>query len=170
MNISQGFAPVARADARILILGSMPGVASLEATQYYAFPRNAFWKIMGDLFGAYPQFEYQMRLQKLQENYIALWDVIEACHRPGSLDSAISPDGLATNNFTGFFEKHPNISHVYFNGQKAASLFKNKVQAELDTQPRYRTLPSTSPANAAMNYAAKLESWSVLRQDLCHLR
>ena len=125
---------------------------------------------MGDLFGAGPQLEYQKRLQTLRENHIALWDVIEACYRPGSLDSNISPDGLATNNFIGFFEKHPNISHVYFNGQKAASLFRNKVQAELDAQPGYTTLPSTSPANAAMNYAAKLEAWSVLKQDLCHLR
>ena len=170
MKISQGFAPVARTDARVLILGSMPGVASLDATEYYAFPRNAFWKIMGDLFGAGPQLEYQTRLQTLLENHIALWDVIEACHRPGSLDSAISADGLSTNNFIGFFKKHPHISHVYFNGQKAASLFKKKVQPGLDNPLRYKALPSTSPANAAMNYAAKLETWSVLKQDLCHLR
>ena len=63
---------------------------------------------MGDLFGAGPQLEYQTRLQTLQENHIALWDVIEACYRPGSLDSAISPDGLATNNFIGFFYRVPN--------------------------------------------------------------
>ena len=148
----------------------MPGVASLEATRYYAFPRNAFWQIMGDLFGADPQVEYQTRLQILQENYIALWDVIEACHRPGSLDSAISQDGLATNNFITFFKKHPHIGHVYFNGQKAASLFKKKVLPELDTQYEYNALPSTSPANAAMSYAAKLESWSVLKKTVCHLR
>jgi hypoxanthine-DNA glycosylase len=170
MDISQGFAPVARPDAKILVLGSMPGVASLAATRYYAFPRNAFWKIMGDLFGANPQLEYQTRLQILQDNYIALWDVIEACHRPGSLDTAISQDGLATNDFVAFFDKHPDISHVYFNGQKAASLFKKQVLPGLDTQHQYKVLPSTSPANAAMNYAAKLESWSVLKKDLYHLR
>ena len=162
-NLSQGFAPVARADARLLILGSMPGVASLEATQYYAFPRNVFWKIMGDLYGAGPDLDYLPRLQKLIENHIALWDVIKACHRPGSLDSAIEESSLATNDFSGFFKKHPHITHVYFNGQKAAGLFKKKVMPSLGGQYRYFTLPSTSPAHAASSYAAKLESWSVLK-------
>lgn len=125
---------------------------------------------MGDLFGAEPQLDYQARLQLLRENHIALWDVIEACHRPGSLDSAISQKGLATNDFVSFFKKHPRISHIYFNGQKAASLFKKHVQPELDAQYEYIVLPSTSPANAALNYAAKLELWSVLKQDILHLR
>ncbi|MGB5486973.1 MAG: DNA-deoxyinosine glycosylase [Lysobacterales bacterium] len=163
MKLSQGFEPVARGDARILILGSMPGVASLEATEYYAFSRNVFWKIMGDLFGAGPQLDYLQRLQKLNENHIALWDVIAACHRPGSLDSAISNDGLATNDFDGFFKKHPHISHVYFNGQTAAKLFKKKVAPDLTGQYKYAVLPSTSPANAAISYDAKLEAWSVLK-------
>ena len=76
MELSQGFAPIARPDARLLILGSMPGVASLEATQYYAFPRNVFWKVMGDLFAAGPELDYRSRLQKLMTHHIALWDVI----------------------------------------------------------------------------------------------
>ena len=163
MKLSQGFAPAARPDARLLILGSMPGVASLEATQYYAFGRNAFWKIMGDLFTAGPELDYQSRLQKLNENYIALWDVIEACHRPGSLDSAISEDGMATNDFNSFFEQHPQITRVYFNGQKAAGLFRKKVAPGLKGNYEYLTLPSTSPAYAAKNYAAKLEAWSVIK-------
>ncbi|MGB7452650.1 MAG: DNA-deoxyinosine glycosylase [Lysobacterales bacterium] len=163
MKLSQGFEPVARGDARILILGSMPGVASLEATEYYAFSRNVFWKIMGDLFGAGPQLDYLQRLQKLNENHIALWDVIAACHRPGSLDSAISNDGLATNDFDGFFKKHPHISHVFFNGQTAAKLFKKMVAPDLTGQYKYAVLPSTSPANAAISYDAKLEAWSVLK-------
>jgi len=163
MKLSQGFAPAARGDARLLILGSMPGVASLAAAQYYAFPRNAFWKIMGDLFAAGPELDYQSRLQKLNENHIALWDVIEACHRPGSLDSAISEDGLATNDFNSFFVQHPQITRVYFNGQKAAGLFKKKVAPGLKGHYEYLTLPSTSPAYAAKNYKAKLEAWSVLK-------
>ncbi|MDH4020540.1 MAG: DNA-deoxyinosine glycosylase, partial [Xanthomonadales bacterium] len=137
MEHSQGFPPVAQPDARLLILGSMPGVASLDAVQYYAFPRNAFWKIMGDLFGAGPQLDYASRLQKLNDNHIALWDVIQTCVRPGSLDSAISETGLATNDFDGFFKQHPLISHVYFNGQKAASLFKKKVAPSLTKRYEY---------------------------------
>jgi TDG/mug DNA glycosylase family protein len=163
MKLSQGFAPVATPDARALILGSMPGVASLEATQYYAFERNVFWKIMGELFGADPQLDYPLRLQKLKGNRIALWDVIQNCHRPGSLDSAISEDGLQTNDFNGFFNEHPHISHVFFNGQKAAGLFKKKVLPGLAGQHEYCVMPSTSPANAATSYAVKLEKWSVLK-------
>lgn len=163
MKISQGFAPVALADARILILGSMPGVASLEAVEYYAFPRNAFWRLMGDLFAAGPELDYQSRLAKLTANHIALWDVIGACHRPGSLDSAISEAGMATNDFNGFLAQHPHISHICFNGQKAAELFRKKVVPGLTGAYEYHTLPSTSPAHAAKNYAAKLEAWSVLK-------
>jgi len=170
MKLSQGFAPVARPDAQILILGSMPGIASLEASQYYGFPRNVFWKIMGELFGADPQLDYPSRLQVLQENRIALWDVIETCHRPGSLDSAISPDGLVTNDFLTFFNGHSRIRNVYFNGQKAASLFRKKVLPQLDDQYQFVVLPSTSPANAALNYTAKLDRWSVLKEDINHLR
>ena len=118
---------------------------------------------MGDLFGAGPQLDYAARLQKLNENHIALWDVIQACVRPGSLDSAISETGLATNDFDDFFKQHPAISHVYFNGQKAAGLFKKKVSPGLISQHEYGVLPSTSPANAATSYTVKLEKWSVLK-------
>ena len=141
----------------------MPGVASLEAVEYYAFERNAFWKIMGDLFAAGPELDYHARLQKLGSHHIALWDVIGTCHRPGSLDSAISEDGMTTNDFVGFFKQHPQITHIYFNGQKAAGLFKKKVTPDLKTHYKYHTLPSTSPAPAAKNYAAKLKAWSVIR-------
>ena len=163
MELSQGFAPVARPDARILILGSMPGVASLEAAQYYAFPRNVFWKIMGDLFGAGPQLDYPSRLQLLNENQIALWDVIQTCVRPGSLDSAIRDEGMETNDFKGFFKSHPLISQVYFNGQKASGLFKKRVVPGLASRFEYHVLPSTSPANAGKSYAEKLKAWSVLK-------
>jgi len=164
MNRSQGFAPVARADARILILGSMPGVASLVAAQYYAFPRNAFWRIMGDLFGAGPQLDYPARLHLLNDNRIALWDVIQACVRPGSLDSSILDEGMETNDFSGFFERHPHIGHVCFNGRKAADLFERRVKPGLALHCEYHVLPSTSPANAGKDYAAKLNAWSLLKE------
>ena len=165
-KLSQGFAPVARGDARILILGSMPGVASLEATEYYAFPRNIFWKIMGDLFAAGPELDYPSRLERLTENHIALWDVVEVCHRPGSLDSAISEDGLAINDFKTFFARHPQISSVFFNGKKAAGLFNKRVLPGLSGDYNYGTLPSTSPAHAARSYAAKLEAWTAIKANL----
>lgn len=163
MEVSRSFTPVANKDARILILGSMPGVASLEATQYYAFPRNAFWKIMGELFNAGPDLEYEKRLGRLTCHHVALWDVIASCQRPGSLDSAISKEGLATNDFYGFLNQHSNISHIYFNGQKAANLFKKLVKPGLRKQFEYQTLPSTSPAYAAKSYAEKLQAWSVIK-------
>ena len=163
MKLSQGFAPISRPDARILILGSIPGVASLDAAQYYAFPRNAFWKIMAELFNAGTDLSYPSRLQMLGSNQIALWDVIQSCHRPGSLDSNIVADGMTTNNFKEFFVRHPQIQRVFFNGQTAASLFKKMVSPGLEGNFEYTTLPSTSPANAASSYAKKLEAWSVIK-------
>jgi hypoxanthine-DNA glycosylase len=141
----------------------MPGVVSLESSQYYAFTRNVFWKIMGELFGAGPQLDYPSRLQKLTVNRIALWDVIDTCHRPGSLDSAIEEVGLLTNDFPGFLSKHSQISHIYFNGQKAANLFRKREMHKLPAHLEYLTLPSTSPAYAAKSYAAKLHDWSVIK-------
>lgn len=166
MKLSQGFAPVSRQDAHLLILGSMPGQASLVADEYYAFTRNAFWKIMGELFGAHQELDYTTRLQKLVDFQIALWDVIGRCHRPGSLDSSISADGMITNDFDGFFSRHPRITHVCFNGQTAARLFRQKVQPQLQREFVYHTLPSTSPAHAARSYEAKLEAWSVIKSWL----
>jgi len=163
MKLSQGFTPIARPDARTLILGSMPGVASLDADQYYAFPRNVFWKIMAELFNAGTDLSYSSRLQILGSNHIALWDVIRSCHRPGSLDSNIAKDGMKTNNFNDFFVQHPQIQRVFFNGQKAASLFEKMVLPGLEGDYEYITLPSTSPANAASSYAKKLEAWSVIK-------
>lgn len=118
---------------------------------------------MGELFGAAPQLDYPVRLQKLKENRIALWDVVHSCHRPGSLDSAISEAGMETNDFIGFFDTHPHVSHVVFNGQKAASLFRKKVAPALTVDYRCLVMPSTSPANAASSYEVKLEKWSVLK-------
>jgi len=157
---------VARPDARTLILGSMPGVASLDANQYYAFARNAFWRIMGELFNAGPELNYHARLQILTSNHIALWDVIRACRRSGSLDSAIADDGMISNDFNGFFEQYPLVRQVYFNGQKAANLFKKRVLPSLEGGFECVTLPSTSPAHAAINYADKLAAWSMIKSDL----
>lgn len=166
VEFSRGFPPIAATNARALILGSMPGSASLRACQYYAFPRNVFWDIMGELFGAGRQLDYASRLRRLTGQRIALWDVVGSCRRKGSLDSAISEDGLVTNDFAAFFENHAHITHLYFNGTRAASLFRKRVAPGLCGCYRCLTLPSTSPAHAAMPYAAKLEAWSVIRSDV----
>ncbi len=156
---------MAQADARLLILGSMPGIASLEAGQYYAFPRNVFWKIMGELFAFDPTLDYAMRCHRLTTNKIALWDVLKSCHRPGSLDAAISDTGLKINDFGRFFQHHPHIRHIYFNGKKAASLFSKMVVPHLSHQTSFCTLPSTSPAHAAQSYGAKLNAWSIVKSQ-----
>lgn len=153
------FAPVSNADARILILGSMPGKKSLEQNQYYAHPSNVFWKLMGELINAHPHLPYEQRLEILKSSGIALWDVLAACERgESSLDSNIKEE--AANDFAEFFSKHPHIAQVFFNGSKAEQCFKKFVLDNQTLPPLalYR-LPSTSPAHAGMRYTDKLKAW-----------
>jgi hypoxanthine-DNA glycosylase len=154
----RGFPPVARDDARILVLGSLPGRRSLAAAEYYAHPRNAFWPIMAELAGVVGN--YDERCEKLVSWRVALWDVLAEAPRPGSLDAAIRTAAAAPNDFCAFFRKHRRIVRVGFNGQTAARLFERLLPAECRALvPDYRILPSTSPAYAAMPYAAKLGAW-----------
>jgi hypoxanthine-DNA glycosylase len=157
------FPPVAAPDARILILGSMPGQASLNAGRYYAHPRNAFWPIIGELLDFSPDLPYPQRLQVLQAAGIALWDVIAACERSGSLDAAIVPDSIRANDFAAFFAVHREIRDVFFNGAAAEQVFRRHVAPRLSLAGlRFRRLPSTSPAHAAQGFAQKLAAWSVI--------
>ena len=162
MPVDTGFPYVARADARILILGSMPSTASLAAVQYYAHPRNAFWPIMGELLGFDAAGPYAERLRHLQDHGVALWDVVHRCHRPGSLDASIRPDSVEANAFAVFFQAHAHIRAIYFNGATAASLYRRHVLLHLadpwHALPRH-ILPSTSPAHAARSFAEKLAAW-----------
>ena len=157
-----GFPYVARPDAHILILGSMPGVASLAAGRYYAHPRNTFWPLMGALLGFDATIPYKERLRALQTAGIALWDVVHRCHRPGSLDADIRAGTVEANDFPAFFRQHAHIAAVFFNGQTSATLYRRHVLPRLDTPwrdlPRH-TLPSTSPAHAARSRAEKLAAW-----------
>jgi TDG/mug DNA glycosylase family protein len=153
---SSCFAPVARGDARILILGSLPGQRSLQAVQYYAHPQNAFWRIMRDLVGA--DGTYEQRCATLVENGIALWDVLAESTRPGSMDADIEMDTAKANDFSAFFLRHPDIERLCFNGQKAAQMYSRFVD-DAGRRLQQDTLPSTSPAYAAMAYPQKLARW-----------
>ncbi|UIP19095.1 DNA-deoxyinosine glycosylase [Achromobacter deleyi] len=155
-----GFAPVAAPGARVLVLGSMPGVASLRQARYYAHPRNAFWPLAGRIFGFDPGLDYPGRLQALQACGVALWDVLQACERPGSLDADIRGDTLVPNDFRAFLSVHPGIARVCFNGAKAAALYRRHVLPGLDgISLQYFELPSTSPAHAAASFDQKLAAW-----------
>lgn len=154
------FPPISHPDATILILGTMPSVQSLAASQYYGNPRNAFWKIIFTLFNRPFSTDYEQRKNVLLENRIALWDVLETCVRPGSLDSAIEQE--VPNDFNSFLKTHPNITDIYFNGRKAAAYFKQYIK--LENECHLVTLPSTSPANAGKSFEVKLREWSVIKQ------
>lgn len=155
---SAGFPSIARSDARILILGSLPGQRSLQAAQYYAHPQNAFWRIMRDLTGA--DGSYELRCARLAEYGIALWDVLAESVRPGSMDADIQLETTETNDFPRFFLEHREIERVCFNGQKAAQMFRHLVVLDVADDPKqFVTLPSTSPAHASMTYEDKLVKW-----------
>ena len=162
-GLLQGLPPVAAPDAERLVLGSMPGTESLRLRQYYAHPRNHFWPIAGELFGASPALPYDERLDALRGAKVAVWDVLGACRRPGSLDSAIDPDSVRVNDFAGFFAAHPHVRLVAFNGAYAEAMFRTRVQLGPTPPPAHVDLvrlPSTSPANASVPYVEKLARWA----------
>jgi len=162
VNVVRSFAPIARADARVLILGSMPGQASLDAQQYYAYPHNAFWPIMSSLLGFDPQLTYAQRVAALIERSVAVWDVLQSCERPGSLDASIVEATIVANDFAAFFDDHPAVGHIFFNGAKAETAYRRHVLPNLEPQCRglaMQRLPSTSPAHAALRLAQKLDQW-----------
>jgi len=156
-----GFPPLARPKASILILGSMPSRESLARGQYYAHPRNAFWPIISDLLGIEAP-DYYHRADAVTHHGIAIWDVLRDCVRPGSLDSAIEERTAATNDFRSFFREQQAIRHVFFNGAKAESLYLRRVLPGLDPKAAdisCTRLPSTSPANAGMDFHTKKKAW-----------
>lgn len=165
MNVAHiySFAPIADRNAEILILGSMPGRASLAAGQYYAHAQNAFWRIISELLQFDPASPYEVRVQALKSARIALWDVLQSCRREGSLDSMIEADTQTANDFRTFFRTHPQITHVFFNGAKAEACFRQQVLRKIDSRALlYTRLPSTSPAHASLSYARKLEAWRTI--------
>jgi double-stranded uracil-DNA glycosylase len=159
------FPPIADTAARVLVLGTLPGRKSLEMGEYYAQKYNSFWRIMGELFGAHPDLPYAERLARLRTRGVAVWDVLAAGEREGSLDSAIVAASIVVNDFNGFFARHPRIGLICFNGNTAASLFRRKVMPSLEPQwaaIEQQSLPSTSPAYAGMRFEQKLARWAAV--------
>ncbi len=169
MAHSSGFPPIVGDSAGVLVLGSLPSQKSIEASEYYAHPQNAFWRIMGELFGAGLDVSYARRTDSLKSNKIAVWDVLASSVRPGSMDSDIDVTTAKPNDFPAFLETNAGIRLVCFNGQKAARMFEDLVLSphpELRPGRQYETLPSTSPAFASMPFEEKLAKWSiVLRRE-----
>ena len=165
MNPVCSFPPCAGGDALVLILGSMPGKASLEADEYYAHPRNAFWPVMEALFGIGRHLTYRERLAALVRSRVALWDVLASCVRPGSLDSDIVKDTVVPNDLPGFLRSHPMIAAVFFNGSKAEQAWRRHIAPALPQAGlRLVRLPSTSPANARLNLEEKIEAWRTVSE------
>lgn len=161
------FAPIARSDAERLILGTMPGRRSLADREYYAHPQNAFWRVVKTLFGIESATPYAECCTALIKHRIAVWDVLHACVRVGSLDSEIVESSVVPNDFARFFETHTRIRAVYFNGAKAHVTYQRHVVPKLPPEhaeiPQHR-LPSTSPANASIPFGVKLEAWRAVTQ------
>lgn len=158
MTPSTGFPPIARADARILILGSLPGERSIREQQYYAHPQNAFWRIMAELYGV--SGDYADRAAQLRQSGIALWDVLCSSVRPGSMDADIRLESATVNDFSDFFTAHKGIALIAFNGRKAEQLFTRFVDPLVVVPDVDRAgLPSTSPAYASMSFSGKLAAW-----------
>jgi hypoxanthine-DNA glycosylase len=151
----RGFPPVVAADTHTLILGSFPGEASLAATQYYAHPRNQFWRLLGTVLGE-PQIvelAYEERLRRVLAHGIGVWDVLAACEREGSLDAAIR--NASPNDFASLRAHAPKLAKVCFNGKTAGRFAPVIGAAGYDTL----VLPSSSPANAMLSFEQKLVLW-----------
>jgi hypoxanthine-DNA glycosylase len=162
MNEVESFPPCIDTNSRVLILGSMPGVQSIEAQQYYANPRNQFWLIVYSIFSMPLDQDYNERISFIRKKGIALWDVIRTCYRVGSLDSNIENEKV--NDFKWLYMNYPNLKLVAFNGTKAFAVYKKRVGFDLN-RVVYKLLPSTSPANT-MKFEEKLKEWEAIVEYL----
>lgn len=159
---ARAFAPILGPAPRLLILGTLPGRASLAAGEYYAHPRNLFWDLMGEILGAGRDLSYAQRTSALRARGIALWDVIQEARRPGSLDAAIDTATARHNDIATLIAESGALRAVAFNGAMARQLFRRRIEPGLG--PRLASLallelPSTSPANAGVTVAAKRDAW-----------
>ena len=165
MRNCKSFKPSVDYNSKVLILGSMPGVKSLEEQQYYAHPQNRFWKVMNILCNEpkLHEFAYDLKLKTLLKNNIALWDTIKSCKREGSLDSEIQNE--VPNDIRKLLKKYPNIKIICLNGNKSFSAFKQYFPDLLEKYFCYR-MPSTNPANARFNLEELIKEWEIIKQDI----
>ncbi|MFV1922944.1 MAG: DNA-deoxyinosine glycosylase [Methylotenera sp.] len=163
MKPISSFAPIADSSATILILGSIPSIASLEANQYYAHPRNAFWPIMGAIYAFDATLSYELRQKALRSAGVAVWDVLQTCVRTGSLDRSIQTGSRIPNHFPAFFKRHPHIHLIAFNGNEAERYFRKIVMPTLNLdEVKLLKLPSSSPAHT-MPFKEKLAAWKAIK-------
>lgn len=161
MNQCKSFLPSINNESEILILGSMPGIKSLEKQQYYAHPQNRFWKVMARLCKTpnLYELEYNEKLDTLLKNKIALWDTLSYCERSGSLDAKITNE--KPNDIINLLKQYPNIKIICLNGEKSFSVFKKHFPNILDEYYCYK-MPSTSPANAKFSLDKLIEHWNII--------
>lgn len=159
MNNCKSFKPSIDNESKILILGSMPGIKSLEEQQYYAHPQNRFWKVMGNICNEpkLSELDYETKLKTLLNNNIALWDTIKSCKREGSLDSDIQNE--KPNDIRKLLKTYPNIETICLNGNKSYSAFKKYFPVLFEKYACHR-MPSTSPANARYSLNILIKEWS----------
>lgn len=159
---SFSFPPISLPDAKILILGTMPGKTSLEINEYYGYKHNVFWKILFAIFEKEYSNDYNLKKKLIKNNKIALWDSLKYCERKGSLDSNIKREEI--NDFYNFFLQHSKIKHIMFNGKASYNFFKKHVG--LRNNFKYYILPSTSPANASKKFEEKFNEWLIIKTVL----
>ena len=157
------FPPICGPESKVLIMGTLPGAASLAAGEYYAHPRNVFWELMGEFFNAGRNLPYAVRTRRLARAGVAVWDVVGRGRRRGSLDADIELESIVPNDLAGLLKRCPRIGVVFFNGQPAARLFYRMVWPELrikiERPLELKVLPSTSPANASWSHERKRAAW-----------
>lgn len=163
MNRKSAFPPVVSPATKVLILGSLPGEASLAAQRYYAHPQNRFWHLAGAVIGRedLPSLAYDARLATLLGAGIGLWDTIASATREGSLDAAIRDARHA--ELAGLAATLPNLRAVGFNGGTSARIGRKLLAG---SSLALVDLPSSSPAHAAMPLAKKRERWLALQRFL----
>jgi hypoxanthine-DNA glycosylase len=164
--LKKGFGPIAGGTPRVLILGTFPSEESLKQHRYYAHPRNLFWDMIAAICGTGKNEDYEKRCECARREGIAIWDVLKSCDREGSSDGQIRSGRFIPNDIGRFLFDHP-VKVIFFNGTKAALLFKQHIDLSiLPSQPRLVTLPSTSPAHAALSGQKKLERWLEVKSCL----